>query len=498
MVILGATLWITSSYGIGVSPDSVFYLTGAKNLLRGNGFTYQGEPITHFPPLYSIFLAGLASLIRDRNIIQAARLLNALLFSINTSLVSLTVYWTCNHNFWAAIAANMLFIICAPLLSLHSMALSEPLFFALLLLGMALLVRYWVNPSLSLLVFSSFLFGISSITRYIGIAFLPATLCLVIFRQYKNGIKHIFCHSLIGIAGQIVPFGSVILHNLVVAHSATNRSFVFHPLTYDHIHQAIVALHDYLFPIMRLNISKASLAWLGLSGHLGTNFVLLSLKNRGYNRECGKLIFIPFFIVSAFYIFFLLVSISFFDFHTPLDFRILSPALILSTLGVFSGTWATFKGSWCRKICFHMLMVFSTLMIIIKGPPMIDMARWIYQNGQGFTNREWQQSEGVRYVRSLPQTITVYSNAWDALTFLVERQCLPIPSHTLANENVPNPEYELSLAKMCEGIEKTSSVLIYFDRVNWRWYLPTRKTLEEKCQMRVLERLSDAVVYGNR
>jgi len=79
MAILVATRW-----GIGVSPDSILYISGARALLAGQGFSLQspgGEyaPITHFPPLYSGILAvvGLTGV----EVGLAARLINALIFA---------------------------------------------------------------------------------------------------------------------------------------------------------------------------------------------------------------------------------------------------------------------------------------------------------------------------------------------------------------------------------------------------------------------------------
>lgn len=48
--------------GMGLVNDSVGYISGARNLVDGNGYsrlTGNGEPrpITNYPPLYSIVLA---------------------------------------------------------------------------------------------------------------------------------------------------------------------------------------------------------------------------------------------------------------------------------------------------------------------------------------------------------------------------------------------------------------------------------------------------------
>ncbi|MCZ7551666.1 MAG: hypothetical protein B6D39_04155 [Anaerolineae bacterium UTCFX2] len=63
-------IWITP-FGSGVSPDSVTYIEGAKSLLSGQGYSRDGSPITHFPPLYSLFLAIVG--IFKNDLVQASR-----------------------------------------------------------------------------------------------------------------------------------------------------------------------------------------------------------------------------------------------------------------------------------------------------------------------------------------------------------------------------------------------------------------------------------------
>ncbi len=72
-------VWVNTPFGMGMWPDSVFYVMGARNILSGHGFTqFSGtevlRPITHYPPLYSYVLAmiGLTGI----DAIRAARLLN--------------------------------------------------------------------------------------------------------------------------------------------------------------------------------------------------------------------------------------------------------------------------------------------------------------------------------------------------------------------------------------------------------------------------------------
>ena len=48
LLALWVLLWSTS-FGIGVEPDSAVYISAARSVVRGEGFAVQGEPLTHFP-----------------------------------------------------------------------------------------------------------------------------------------------------------------------------------------------------------------------------------------------------------------------------------------------------------------------------------------------------------------------------------------------------------------------------------------------------------------
>ena len=118
-------LWITP-YGSGVNPDSITYFGAAKSILSGQGYSINGSPITHFPPLYSLFLA--ATNIAANNIVQAARILNAILYGINLGLIVLMVYLTTGRKFLTTTVAVFFFLSSGRLIELHASAWSEPLF----------------------------------------------------------------------------------------------------------------------------------------------------------------------------------------------------------------------------------------------------------------------------------------------------------------------------------------------------------------------------------
>src|SRR3989304_2897316 len=103
---------VQTRFGPGASGDSVHYLMGAQSLIAGNGYSRVsggGElrPITGFPALYSLVLAGLGATGLD--LIDAAGGLNVVLFGMNAFLLGLIILRH-THSIPAAPLGAVLFL----------------------------------------------------------------------------------------------------------------------------------------------------------------------------------------------------------------------------------------------------------------------------------------------------------------------------------------------------------------------------------------------------
>ena len=176
-----------------MNPNSITYFGAAKNILSGQGYSINGSPITHFPPLYSLFLA--ATMLLVNNVVQAARILNAILYGINAGLIALAVYLTTGRKFLTTTVAVFFFLSSGRLLELHASAWSEPLFITLSLAAIIFLRLYVYRPKLSLLIASSIFLGFAFIVRYVGIFFLPAVLIIVFFYGSGHNFKQKFWNT---------------------------------------------------------------------------------------------------------------------------------------------------------------------------------------------------------------------------------------------------------------------------------------------------------------
>ncbi len=327
---IGAAVIIfhTTRMGIGLDPDSIVYIGTARSILSGRGisvpFTSYSDPgdfapMIHFPPLYPLFLAGLGLLGIDLQ--MAARTLGAILFSLNVFLVSVIVYQYTRH-WWTAATAAFLVLFPMDMLVAHSMAWSEPLFIFLTLITVLLLIRYVESQNLFCLLGASLSASLGLLCRYIGVSWLlvggvvsPLWTSGPLNRKLRNVGTFSVCGSLLT--------APCFLRNLWVSGMAINRPIVFHPVSSTTLLNGLRTVGKWLLPAV------ISGPVLGGGLVIGLIMVTLTALRAGPSRkERGMLGVLSLFI--CFYTLSLLVSISFVDYYTPLDERILAPVYVLA------------------------------------------------------------------------------------------------------------------------------------------------------------------------
>jgi len=493
-------VWITP-LGAGVTPDSIAYLRGAQNLIDGKGFSLDNQPITHYPPMYSFFLA--ASSLLDKDLVQAARFLNAILFAVNVGLVAAVVYCAAGQNFLVTLLAVVFLLTTTPLIEIHITALAEPLFIAFFLAGIILLSLYVVKPTPFLLIASSLCFGLLPVTRYIGAFFLPLAWVIVFFFSYKRAIRqqsNRFRDALIWFLLSLAPLGLLIVRNTIVAGSSTGRSLVIHPLSVsifvDDVLRTMVGFVTPV-PILRgVGLATLNMLFVILVTLLIVFFVVFikrytpSLDWRSFEFVVG--VFCLAFSIN--YLLGLFFSKTFVDAATPVDIRIMSPIFLPLVIWVFSTTWLV-SGTLNKPVVMWGFLFLLVLVMISKTPKSIHALVGFQKNGLYYTSRQWQESETIKFIKSLPEGVRIYSNAPDPIGFLTEKQSQILPYKENITTRIKNPRYDDEVQAMCEDVRENRAIVVYFKGME-RSYLTTRKDLEAACPVSVLRRFPDGIIYA--
>ena len=409
----------------------------------------------------------------------------------------MAVYISTGRSAVASVFATLFFFTSAPLLELHSWAWSEPLFITCCLTGIFLLDKYVIRPTWLLFLFSSLSFGLAVITRYFGLAFLPAAVALEMAGNsglsVLQKLKKAFNWLLIACA----PLLAFFVRNQNVAHTTTDRSFVYHPLTAsDYLSQLSVNVFNFVVPVAIPAGFKQAII-----GVLFLMLTVLSIKSIyrrhrvNFGLKMSYLISIASFLFSISYVLFLYLSISFIDSATPVDQRILSPVIIFMVIGAVSEIWNVsqiLKKTWILGL----LLILSALIISVKLPDAIQNANHIRMTGLGYNAIWWQKSESVAFVRSLPDDMKIYSNGPDVLNFLTEADAIFIPLKTFSDTLNANTHYDEEMQMMCKEIQEGKALLLYSTLISWREYLPGQAELEADCDLPVVKRFADGTIYG--
>jgi hypothetical protein len=178
------TLLATVRYGIGLTPDSVVYVTGARSFADGHGYTRAGTAITDFPPAYSATLSLAERIGIDA--IDAARVLSVVAF-MATVLLAYVLLGRHVRSQRVRLAATVVISCSAVLLDVYEKALSEHLFLPVLL-GFALLIEDLARRPRSVAVFAAAvgLVWVAFYLRYIGVVLVAVGAIVILAAEWRR------------------------------------------------------------------------------------------------------------------------------------------------------------------------------------------------------------------------------------------------------------------------------------------------------------------------
>jgi hypothetical protein len=475
------TTLIATPWGIGLGADSLAYVGIARRLLNGLGVTYLTDvggfsPVNHYPPLYPATLAGVALIGLDP--LNAARWLNAFLFAGNVVLISLLVF-TATSSFAATVIAGFLAFTSFPMVQIHSMAWSEPLFILFAFSGLFFLAAYLHRSKRWMLYASGLNIALSCLTRYAGVAFL-ATAALGIFSLNRHNRKKRVADTIILLTLASLPPMLWALRNYSLAGSAVNRVAGFHPPGVADLITALNSVCLWFFPAGVLAVP----VWARAALLIG--FVLLLLrfgKTAGFSQT--PLFQLACVLVGGYGIF-LLAARSFFDNAISFDTRILSPAYVAAMMVIVSIVTYWFKTKIFEsqspsRLIFYLLVILFSVVQTTAG---VAWWRLSYIDGIGFAEPAWRNSELVRFVNNVKSSAVVFTNVPDILYMLTGRLTAMIPSKSDPKSGLPNKQYRIEIFAMKEQLRTTGGAVLYFHTEQRLWYLPSEAALQQDAGLR--------------
>ncbi|HEY2973047.1 MAG TPA: phospholipid carrier-dependent glycosyltransferase [Pyrinomonadaceae bacterium] len=493
----GIAQWCMSS-DIGVTPDSLVYLSAADRLVEGKGLTPigyhyapaipSGRPLVSFPPAYPLLLASTSLFTSDR--LVGAKYIHTFLFAANVFLLGLIIYIS-SRSIWPALCGMGLFQTSFPLLSIYTMARAEPLFMFFLLSTLLGVAFYTRKAQLWLLLACGSTAGAALMTRY---AALPILLPLVLTVLIQKGPSRGSLKRAVLVGGvALLPLVGWVIRNRLIAGSSTGRSLAFHFIgtveVKTFVNSLMLLFTAYALPnlVKLLLVTIAAVVvvwalWMGLSNKTGT-------------ADHSTRFFSAFFVAT--YLIFLAVYNSFANPAVDLGPRVALPVYVFGMILVFSLVeWESAVDK--RRILFWCVILSSFVLFSANVRP---AAYWMlsrHREGEGFTSRAWKDSKTVKFLKALPSQMAVSSNAADACYLFTKREVLRLPAKYDPTGARVNTDFDAQMTALRDDLNNHHALVIYFDKITWRWYLPDRNELEESHKLPVVARLADGVVYGSQ
>jgi hypothetical protein len=445
-------LYVTP-FGIGIWLDSLHYASAAESFVNGLGFVRESgcgsfKPMTHYPPFYSFILAIFSPI--GLGPVRAARVVSALSFGLAVSLSGFAIYRINEKPLFALLGAGLILI--SPItLKTFSWALSEPLFIPLFLVGFLLLSFYFDKPSLLYLVGAGAFLGLAFLTRYVGITFIISAAIMLIINRCIDNKRKILDMTILGILS-LGPVSLWILRNLIRMGTAADRYFDWHPPGTEAWFSLINTILGWFLP--KTWISGREFTWLIVFVSIGTLWLVISLYSGWKTRKLIwrspslELLFVMSILI---YMFFLGLSLTFFDPNTALNDRILIPVYIQLIILLVAQVG---KGIKNRHIFLQAgILIGLGLFLVWQIQSGYKVIQDLRNDGQGYASSIWRSAMIVKKLKEF-QPRLIYTNDITAIYFL---SGIPACSIPVRNDDA-------ALKVMREKLGQHNTALVIFGR----------------------------------
>jgi hypothetical protein len=422
--------YLTRHGGIGVSPDSVDYISTAENIHdSGRAFNFTGSALVNFPLGYPLLLSTLMTL-TGMDPLAFGPVLDGLLFAMVILLSGMMMEGFAFRSKWYKVAVLSIIVLSPCLLEVYSMVWSETLFILLSLLFIYFCQRHFRAPTLSRLLWPALVAGLACITRYAGIVLIATGGLMILLNggmKPAKRIGHLFFFGLVAyLLLSINLWRNVHLTGTLTGHREKGLESLW------------VVLRDFGSVIggWVFGLGYAVVGWM-IMIVLIVSFVRHFEKRRHYFpyekiATCFSLIYSAFIIFCA--------SVSRFQ---QLDNRLLSPLFIPLLWGLTAWIPGVVARERFRIWPRWGVIVAAAALFFFIQQTQIKAYRENWEGIRdagipGYTEDDWRHSATMDYVRrqkdSLGTAGSLYSNADDAIWFLTGMHSTLLPHRDFSRD----------------------------------------------------------------
>jgi hypothetical protein len=482
-------LTLTIEHGAGMTPDSVVYISVARNLADSNNFlTYNGTDLVLQPPLYPLILASLKKITSIDPQISTI-FFNAFVFGFIIYLSGLFLLKYLN-SFVLIFLGTISVLISYALVQISLMVLSEPLFILLTILFLYHLDKFRSKQDYTSLLLLSLWASLACLTRYSGVI-LILTGFIFILIQHKSNLKEKFLQSLFFILITVLPIGSWIIRNYFISETPFGqRAESSYTLL-----QNLGFFYDTV--LLWYLPANSIITYLMLFVFIGAGWILYKLNfDKPFNFKIIDKIFPSVLFVILYSCIILITSTT--TAYDRISDRLLSPIYIPSVFILFfvldkTLKWLSMYFNKYAVSIFFTIGVISLLRFPLHNTLYI-LDEFRIQSGVGYNSDEWKNSETIEFLlrhKKLVDSHTLYSNEPEAVYVLTNLKIEYSPAKTFYNSpqqlNTDQNNKTISL-------NGKNGILIWFDNAN-RDFLFTIKELQKSFDMTEVESFDDGEIY---
>jgi hypothetical protein len=494
----------STPYGLGLINDSASYVDGANNLLKGLGYVRTSgdsgfKPITNYPPVFSILLVPLRLFGLD--IFQSGRYLITFLFGVDILFVGLLIY-RISRSFVFALIGALLLAYSDSFLEVYAYLLSEPLFITFMLLAFYLLSIYFEKRRGRWLFYSGVVLGIASLTRYVGLSVVISFALALLFlepnwryiltvqengsferislswRRFSSNEASLPIKEIAILLASSLPLILLwMVYTFFVNGGLGNRSLIWHPINPSDLYEAMKHNFDWLAPRRLVlthpdtNVIFHAFSLLlipglvfGILGEIWWRFK--SKREQSLRMVESETAFVLALHILV-YILFLVISISLFDASTPLNYRIMSVAiipLIVLFVGALAWIWQAGARSknaagWAARLATGLFCIVLVYSGVKDGTIAINN---LSQDGLGFAQRSLTSSEAIQLIRQMPP-ITIFTNKPPIILLLTGKASMITPTSIDPVKAQARDDFLNQIETIHTEVRNGQAVLVLFD-----------------------------------
>jgi len=419
----GLSIHYATNWGVWAFSDSASYFSAARNLIEGRGMIIQeaGGGIVYFqqfPPLYPLVLGAAGWLSGD--FFSAARWINILAFSLFLYLTGKLMLELTQHS-PVGLAAPLLLLVSPVMVECFSGAMTEPIFFVLMMLSLLLVTRLLKDADALTKTAYIAVSMLLPLTRYAGLALIAAnTLILLAFsnQPFWKRISQSFI-SLVLIA---LPILLWVAHLYSITGRIGGRHIVINASILDSfchgISEMIAVLKTYLpyaglYESLIPSSTRLILFCCALIFLVG-GCIWLITKKRAEEQFARAALekYLSFPIHLLVFLAFIGTSYSLTKRSYVIDQRQLAPLIPMTILLWTYSFHILFQGltrlRWLSAalLSFVFLLTLRYNFFISRS-----LIKDLHRDGYGYTSREYQTSGFIDALQEIPQEKRIISNA---------------------------------------------------------------------------------------